>query len=270
MRIKRWIVTAALLGAASVAAAQGVEKLYVLDCGWASAPDQGRWSPGVNVGVPIDLSDNCYLIRHSSGAYMLWDTGITDAVASLPAGSQSNPTAPKWHRPKTLISQLEALGLKPADLKLIAISHFHPDHSGNVDLFPTVPVWMQKAEYDFAFSQPMKPFSAEHPVNKLEGDKDVFGDGSVMILSTPGHTPGHESLLVHLKKTGYVVLSGDLAHFQSNWDNRRVPGINFDKDKSAASMQRVADVLKERHAQLWINHDKPTSDKMKRPPEFYE
>jgi len=91
-----------------------------------------------------------------------------------------------------------------------------------------------------------------------------------MILSTPGHTPGHQSLLVKLPRTGAVVLSGDAVHFKSNWDNRRVPSINFDKDATLASMQRLADVLAREHAQLWINHDKAQSDTLKMAPKFYE
>ncbi len=262
-------IAAALLLAAGAALAQGVDRVYVLDCGWAHAPDQSRWSPGVNVGVPIDLSDNCYLVHHAQGGYLLWDTGITDAVSSMAPGSQTNPNAPVWHRPKTLVAQLAELGIAPADLKRIGLSHFHPDHSGNVHLFPNATVLMQRAEYEFAFAQPIKPFSVDQPVNKLEGDLDVFGDGSVVILSTPGHTPGHQSLFLHLAATGNLILSGDLAHFQSNWEQRRVPGFNNDKEKTFASMQRVADLLKERNAQLWINHDKPQSDRLKHSPQFY-
>jgi N-acyl homoserine lactone hydrolase len=104
----------------------------------------------------------------------------------------------------------------------------------------------------------------------LEGDKDLFGDGSLTIIATPGHTPGHQSLLVHLEKTGYVVLSGDVVHFQSNWDNRRVAGFNFDKGQSSASMEKIARILEDKHAQLWINHDKPSSDARRHAPDFYE
>jgi N-acyl homoserine lactone hydrolase len=128
---------------------------------------------------------------------------------------------------------------------------------------------MQRAEYDWAFSQEKKPFAPEHPVTKLDGDKDVFGDGSVVILSTPGHTPGHQSLLVHLPKTGWVVLSGDVAHFTSNWETRRVPTMNVDRAKTLASMQRVAGLVAERHAQLWLNHDKAQTDQLRHAPDAY-
>ena len=90
------------------------------------------------------------------------------------------------------------------------------------------------------------------------------------LISTPGHTPGHESLLLHLPKTGWLVLSGDAAHFQSNFDDRIVPGANFDQAMSKASMQRIADMMAEHWAQLWINHDKPQSDALKHSPDYYE
>jgi N-acyl homoserine lactone hydrolase len=269
-RIGIVLASLALIAAAGTGRAQGVDKLYVIDCGWAHAADQSRWSPGVNVGVPIDISDNCYLIHHVQGGYMLWDTGIADAVAAMPEGLSSAGGALVWHRGKTLLAALAEIGVKPADIRTVALSHFHPDHTGNVDEFPTAMVLMQKAEWDYAFGLPQKPFNPDHPTTKLEGDKDVFGDGSVMILSTPGHTPGHESLLVHLPKTGYVILTGDAAHFQSNWENRRVPGFNTDKAMTLASMQHLADVMAERRAEIWINHDKPSSDARRHAPDYYE
>jgi len=107
-------------------------------------------------------------------------------------------------------------------------------------------------------------------VTKIEGDRDVFGDGSVVLIATPGHTPGHQSLLVKLPKTGAVLLTGDAVHFKDNWENRRVPGGNTDKDQTIASMQRIADFLSKEQAKLWINHDKVQSDQLKRSPEFYD
>ena len=107
-------------------------------------------------------------------------------------------------------------------------------------------------------------------MNKLEGDHDVFGDGGVTLIATPGHTPGHQSLLLKLPKTGALLLSGDAVHFKDNWENRRVPDINFDKEQTAASLQRMADVLAKEKAQLWINHDKAQRDSLKMAPEFYD
>jgi N-acyl homoserine lactone hydrolase len=124
---------------------------------------------------------------------------------------------------------------------------------------------VQQAEYDWP--APVGPrFKPEHPVNKLSGDHDVFGDGSVTIVATPGH----QSLLVKLPKTGAVLLTGDAVHFKENWDNRRVPELNFNREQSAASLQRIADILAKENAQLWINHDKAQRDSQKLSPEFYE
>jgi glyoxylase-like metal-dependent hydrolase (beta-lactamase superfamily II) len=261
-------ILAALL-APCLAAAGGADKLYIMDCGWARVADQSRFTPGVNVGVPLTISHNCYLIHHPQG-WLLWDTGYPDSLAARPEGERSADGAFQRFRTKTLASQLAEIGVKPSDVRFVAISHTHPDHVGDVDLFPAATVLIERAEYDWAFAQKEKPFSPDHPVVKLDGDRDVFGDGTVTIVSTPGHTPGHASLLVSLPKTGWILLSGDAVHLQSNWDARRVPERNFDKKKTLESMQRMADMMVERHAQLWINHDKVQSDQLRHAPAFYQ
>jgi N-acyl homoserine lactone hydrolase len=274
----------------------GVDKLYVLDCGHGRAPDESaRWTPGSNIGKPLDISVNCYLIHHGQG-YFLWDTGLSDRVAALPEGwlPTNNPAADiLWTRAKTLAAQLKELGVSPDDIKYVGISHTHPDHVGNAELFPKSTILIQKAEYEFYFG-PAKPgaatlpqealtlppgdtqprFSKEHPVKLVIEDQDVFADGSVVILSTPGHTPGHDSLLVHLPKTGWVILSGDAVHLQTNWDNRRIPYFGNmpteQKLETLLSMQRIADLMSFYHAQLWINHDNEVSAKQKHSPKFYD
>jgi N-acyl homoserine lactone hydrolase len=275
--MKRSGVCIAALAALSVAAAaasaqtrSGVDKLYILNCGEGVAGDISRWSPGVNVGKSMDFVDNCYLMHHPQG-WLLWDTGVTDAIAAMPDGqAPADPRTTHWRRPKTLASQLEALDVKPADIKYLAISHTHPDHIGNVELFPQAMLLVQKAEYEWPSPLGVGRFKPEHPVTKLEGDHDVFGDGSVTILATPGHTPGHQSLLVKLPNTGALVLSGDAVHFKSNWENRAVPSLNTDKDQTLASMQRIADLLAKEKAQLWINHDKAQRDSLKMAPGYYD
>jgi N-acyl homoserine lactone hydrolase len=248
----------------------GVEKLYILNCGEGVAGDISRWSPGVNEGKSMDFVDTCYLIRHAQG-WFLWDTGIPDAVAAMPNGlAPADPKAIHWRRPKTLAAQLDQLQVKPSDIEAMAVSHTHPDHIGNVEMFPTTMLYVQKAEYGWPGADGAPRFKPEHPTTKLEGDRDVFGDGSITILSTPGHTPGHQSLLVKLPKTGAVVLSGDAVHFRDNWDNRRVPALNFNKEQTQASMQKIADTLTKENAQLWINHDKAQRDGLKMSPEFYD
>jgi len=267
--MRRMLVAIVALGLAvsgAIAQSAGVDRLYVMDCGHNAATDQSRWSPGVNVGKPIELSDNCYLIRHG-GEWLLWDTGYPDAVAEKPTTTPVGTAT----RQKTLAAQLAEIGVKPADIRFVAVSHTHGDHVGNVDMFPESTLLIQKAEVDWAFAPDKRPpFKAERPMRKLDGDLDVFGDGSVTILATPGHTPGHQSLLVQLPKTGWVILSGDLAHFKDNWDNRRVASMNTSAEQTQASLKRVAELLAAKNAQLWINHDKPQSLGQKHSPEFYD
>ena len=269
-KLRSLLVAVILSVVAGSARAGDVDRLYVIDCGWAHAVDQSLWSPGFNVGVPIDFSDNCYLMHHTSEGYLLWDTGITDRLAGLPEGQYVQATGQTWHRTQTLVAALAALGIKPADVHYIGISHVHPDHIGNVEQFSQSTLIIQKAEWEYGLTLPLKPFRPEHKAQLIEGDKDLFGDGCLTILSTPGHTPGHQSLLVRLRKTGYVVLSGDAVHFESNWEHRRVPAFNIDKAQSAASMEKIARVIADKHAQLWINHDKPSSDARRHAPEFYQ
>jgi glyoxylase-like metal-dependent hydrolase (beta-lactamase superfamily II) len=286
LALRRLIVT--LLTAAAAFAAgcaqqaakspSGIQRMYVFNCGESRTTDVSRWSPGVNVGQPWEFSNNCYLIRHAKGL-MLWDSGLSDAIAAMPDGLVALGGALRMQMPKTLASQLAEVGVKTTDVTVIAFSHFHPDHAGNANLFPVATLYIQETEYEAVFGPTPQKFGFQpatfeklraNPVVKLKGDYDVFGDGSVVILSTPGHTPGHQSLLVRLSKTGAVILSGDMVHFESNWTNRRVPGMNFNSAESVKSMDRVAGLIVQYNAQLWINHDKTQSARVPKSPQYLE
>jgi N-acyl homoserine lactone hydrolase len=277
-------VSSALIAAALIAGCaqfgmereSGVQRLYAFNCGEARVKDVSRWSPGVNVGKQMDFSDNCYLIRHSKGL-MLWDSGYADAVAALPDGLDTPISV--VHLPRTLVSQLAEIGVAPAQITHLAFSHTHADHVGNANLFTSATLYMQEEEYAAAFGPDAAKFNfaaanyeklRSSPVVKLKGDHDVFGDGSVTIVSTPGHTPGHQSLLVRLPKTGPILLSGDMAHFQDNWENRRVPSFNFNKEETLKSMDKVAALLASTGAKLWINHDKAQSERMPHSPAYMD
>ena len=253
----------------------GVDRLYVIDCGDGSGSDESRWTPGVNVGVPVGFPGHCYLIHHTRG-WFLWDTGVDDAVAKLPNHEEvlhewGPGTGPIWRKTVTLAAELEEINVKPSDIKLMAVSHSHPDHAGNVEMFPDTPLLVQRVEYEWAGSrQDTVSFNKKHPVKLIDGDYDIFGDGSLMLLSTPGHTPGHQSLLVRLPKTGPVILSGDAAHFQTSFDHRYVPDNNWSKQGSLESMDKIAAIMTREHAQLWINHDQSQSDEQKKLPAYYE
>jgi len=272
-----WLAIAAALVGCTTGARTPPMRLYVLYCGEAQIPDISPWSPGFNEGKPMTFSDNCYLIRHGND-WMLWDSGFADSLAANPDGTLG-ALGMRMRRTKTLASQLAELGVAPEQIKHIAFSHTHADHVGNANLFTAATLYIQQAEYDAAFGPEPAKFGFQpaaydklrnNPVVKLTGDKDVFGDSTVTILSTPGHTPGHQSLLLRLPKTGSVVLSGDLAHFRENFDQRRAPGFNFNKEQSLASMDRVAALLLSEHGQLWINHDSEQNATIPHAPKYLE
>lgn len=268
-------IVAACMATAHAADKATVERMYVLECGRSVTPDvSANWSPDVNVGVSREFSDNCYLIRHRD-RWFLWDTGMADAIATKPEGITVANGLLKLFVERPLQVQLRALGLDPQDITDLALSHFHSDHVGNASLFTRATLYVQKAESDAAFGSEPGRFGyvpalyeklAANNRRELTGEFDVFGDGAVRILPTPGHTPGHQSLLVRLAKRGPVVLSGDMVHFEDNWTNRRVPARNFDAAQTLASMQYVARLLEAEGAQLWINHDKAQSDAIAKAP----
>jgi glyoxylase-like metal-dependent hydrolase (beta-lactamase superfamily II) len=183
------------------------------------------------------------------------------------------------YRDKTLAGQFQQIGVEPSKVNYLGLSHMHFDHIGNVGLFPQATLLMQKEEYASAFgpdaakygNDPAKyPTLAKNPAKQLEGDLDVFGDGSVVVKRAIGHTPGHQMLFVKLPRTGNVLLSGDLAHFTSNWEHRRVPSFNFDKVLSLKAMDDAAAFMKANHAQLWIQHDQEQNAKIKHAPAYYD
>ena len=258
------------------------DRLYRIDCGHSLANDESVWTPGENIGKSIEFSSTCYLIRHG-GSSLMWDTGVPEATMGDPKGWSTLPKLIVYHLDRTITSQLAEIGLKTSDIDYVAISHTHGDHIGNVKLFPDATVLLQRAEYDWINSGPLTDPNLNqlvilarqlmgHPKNLklIDGDLDVFGDGSVILISTPGHTPGSQSLMVHLANSGYIVLSGDVVHLQENFEKNIVPALNVDKAQSLASMQRVRDIMQSYNAKLFINHDKAQADRLKLIPAFYD
>jgi N-acyl homoserine lactone hydrolase len=258
------------------------DRLYRLDCGHSLANDESVWTPGKNVGRSIQFSSTCWLIKHGS-EWLVWDTGVPESALNNPRGWSTIPSLIVYHLDKTLTAQLAEIGLKPSDITRVAISHTHGDHIGNMGLFSNATVLMQRAEHDWINS----PNGPNDNVNQLmalarkllgspknlqlvDGDTDVFGDGSVTLVSTPGHTPGHESLLVHLKKSGFIILSGDVAHSEENFDGDVVPSLNTDKAESIASMERIKKLIGIYRAMFFINHYKKQTDTLRLLPAFYD
>lgn len=244
-------------------AADSVEsvRLYALDCGQASAPDMGFLSDtGEYDGKAFSVVVPCFLVRHSKGN-LLWDTGLGDKIAQAKDGVDMDGIHMAVKR--TVVSQLGDLGLTPADVTYVGFSHLHFDHTGNANLF-TASTWiLNKAELAWALGSPAPPavqpdsLSGSHSAKTrmIDGDLDVFGDGTVRILRTPGHTPGHQVLLLHLRRSGFVVLSGDLYHLRENRAHRRVPTFNVERADTLASMDRVEKIVKNTKARMVVQHD---------------
>ncbi len=225
----------------------------------------------------------CFLIVHPRGT-MMWDTGEIPDSAFSSGVSPAKQGAFTVDRP--LLPQLAAIGYKPADITYLALSHYHGDHVANANAFAGSTWIVQKAERDAIFAprqdngskklgsvaDPM--FFTELAKSKtliLNGeDHDVFGDGTVVIKFTPGHTPGHQSLFLKLAKTGPILLSGDLYHYPEEMTYNKFPSFEFDKEQTAKSRAKMADFVKKNNAQLWIQHDYTSGIKRKIAPEFYE
>jgi glyoxylase-like metal-dependent hydrolase (beta-lactamase superfamily II) len=230
-----------------------------------------------------DMTTPCYLIAHPKGTLM-WDTGEIPDSAVKTDGSPTTQGA--FTVTKPLIPQLAALGYTPADITYLALSHYHGDHVANANAFAGSTWIVQQVEREAMFA-PRPPDSKAKGSNApnqaffgaleksktilLKGeDHDVFGDGSVVIKFSPGHTPGHQSLFLKLPKTGPVLLSGDLYHYPEELTLKRIPGFDFDKDQTAKSRASIEDFVKKSNAQLWIQHDVAAGAKRKKAPEYYD
>jgi glyoxylase-like metal-dependent hydrolase (beta-lactamase superfamily II) len=240
-----------------------------LDCGTPQAPTavNQRFSDTYSYGdLKVQLVYSCYIIKHD-GDYLLWDTGHA-------------MTTPNFAPKVSIVDQLAKLDIKPDQVKYVGISHYHGDHTGQVASFPTATLLIGAREWD-AITAPKpaegvnyKPFEGwikgENKVEPLPlgPDKDVFGDGSVIVLRTPGHTPGHSALLVRLPQTGAVILSGDAVHFRENYDTDGVPIFNYDRAQTLASIERIKKIVASQKAKLIIQHDARDVDKLPVLPEL--
>jgi glyoxylase-like metal-dependent hydrolase (beta-lactamase superfamily II) len=229
-----------------------------LDCG-TGFNDQRRFSDTYAYTEPrVPFTFSCYVIKHGDDI-MVWDTGYQPG---------SNPSAPKI----SLVEQLAQLNIKPEQVKYVGISHFHADHTGQLGSLTNATLLIGEREWA-AITAP-KPMAGANVAaftpwisggSKVEpqaADKDVFGDGTVVILRTPGHTPGHQSLLVRLKEKGAVILSGDAAHFRENYEHDGVPSFNYDRAETIASLERLKQIEKNLKATVIIQHDPRDIDKL--------
>jgi N-acyl homoserine lactone hydrolase len=224
-----------------------------LDCGTPVLNDVGKrfTDSYAYKDLKVLFTFSCYLVKHGDD-YLLWDTGH-----SMSAGA----VAPKV----TIVDQLAQGNIKPEQIKFVGISHYHADHTGQVASFPSSTVLIGKGDWDGINATPpaaganVAPFahwmSGAGKLEAIVGDKDVFGDGTVVIINTPGHTPGHHSLLVRLKDRGPVLITGDLTHFHENYDGNEVPSFNYSRADTLASLDRFKKAVANLNATVIIQHD---------------
>ncbi len=238
----------------------------VIDCGSIKMSDlDGFSSAGDYKGVPGDVTVPCFLINHPSGKRLLWDLGLPGMLAGLPAVTQDVFTV---KLEKKLTAHLKALGLTPDQIDFVSISHSHFDHIGQARQFPNATWIVHQKEQDAMFppdgtapagdKMQIDHFAhfAELKRDVFTGDKDVFGDGSVVIFETPGHTPGHTSLQLQMPESGTVFLTGDLYHLTKSRDLKRVPRFNFSEPQTIAAFKLFEDRVAAVNGKVIIQHEK--------------
>ena len=251
-------------------------RLYIFDCGVLKRGEPTAYGLTRDQVGSTDFSDACYLVVHPRGT-LLWDVGIIPDD-QIPPGGVEQQTARGANTARiTLRSQLKAIGFTPANITYLAISHGHADHIANANEYAASTLLIQKAEWDSLFSdeaqkQPLfATYSAlkSSKTVKLEGDHDVFGDGTVVLKSTPGHTPGHQSLFLKLAKTGPILLTGDLYHYAAERRLNKIPA-NDNKGQTERSRAAIDALLQQTKAQLWIQHDILANATLKKSPKYYD
>ncbi|WP_369027014.1 N-acyl homoserine lactonase family protein [Qipengyuania sp. RANM35] len=261
---KSSVIAAGLLACTALpASAKDVPdiEMWRLDCGKIELSDAGPFSDThLYDGEKRTLTDSCYVIRNGN-RYLLWDTGFP---AALKGNSMTN-----WvftvSLSATIPEQLARVGIKSSDITFVGVSHYHDDHIGQVQDFPAAELLIGAADAEAITSGKMDatraqfaPFLGEGATGKVRrivADHDVFGDGSVTIVAMPGHTPGHKSLVVKLPRSGPVMLTGDLYHFEEQITNRGVPQFNTDRADTLASFERFNQMADNLNATIVIQHD---------------
>jgi len=251
-------------------------RLYVFDNGRISGLDPKLFNFTREELKEVDFVNTSYLIVHPKGTLM-FDAG---AVIDSHFKADGAPvTEGIMSASKPLGPQLASAGYRPADITFFAMSHYHSDHTANANDFAGATWIVQKAERDLMFSDSPQGIIQPATYAALKGsktivldneDRDVFGDGTAVLMATPGHTPGHQVLFVRLAKRGPVVLAGDLYHYPEERTTGRVPTFEFNAEQSRASRQKVEALVKRTGAQLWIEHDLATHAPLPKAPAFVE
>lgn len=251
-------------------------RLYLFDCGVIHTTNGDTYSLKKEEMASTEMSIPCILVAHPKGTLM-WDNGDIPDRAFPAGGGRASLGVVTQDKP--LLPQMAAVGYAPSDITYLSMSHYHGDHVANANYFAGATWLVRKVERDRMFGSEPIPRSPSENYNELKNSKtvllekdehDVFGDGTVVIKSTPGHTPGHNVLFLKLKKTGPIVLSGDLYHYPEERTLNRLPISEFNKEQTAASRAELEVFLKKTGAQLWIEHDIVGNAKLKKAPAYYD
>jgi N-acyl homoserine lactone hydrolase len=250
-------------------------RLYAFHCGGLNA-DMSTYDPfDPKVGTQIYSPNFFYLVRHPRGN-VLFDTGIrpdyveyADSVNSMEIEFE-----PEHHTD----AQLAAIGLAPSDITHVVLSHLHWDHAGGLQYFPHAKVYVNRRELKFAFAPAVyqavyydrRDFDLPIEWTELDGDHDLFGDGMITVVATPGHTPGHQALLVRTEEQTIFLLSD--AVFEIEKMRRRVlPAIIWSPDQIVESWERIEELEKDHGAELICAHELEFRTKVRIAPDaWYE
>lgn len=256
-------------------------RVYLLDGGILEGVNPERFGLKNEEVSTNRLPVPCFLIVHPKGT-LIWDAGAVPDSAWNYNGMPGSYTVEykdikrKVTLTKPLRTQLSELGYSPDN---ITYSHYHYDHTGNANAFSNATWLVSKAEYDAMYSidPPKVTWPATYASLKKNkthflttNEYDVFGDGTVILKSAPGHTPGHLVLMLKLRKTGNIMLSGDLYHYSEERTLNRFPTFEYDKEQTRKARVEIDDFLKKNNANLWIQHDLGENAALKKPPGYYE
>ncbi len=249
-------------------------QLTVFDCGRLRLENVAMFGL-TNDETPVrELFVPCYVIDHPDGS-LLWDGGMPSSTPAQWSPLEGGGGEQMLAQP--LSEQLAAMG-RNMSFHYVAFSHLHFDHVGVANEVAAGTWLVQRTEHEAAFGDSVE-LAAFQPAlyeglrdantQLLDGDHDVFGDGRVVIVSAPGHTPGHQVLFVDLEETGPIVLSGDLYHFKESREMGKVPVFNWKQDVTRESFERVESFLEEKGATLWIEHELAFHETLELAPHSY-
>jgi glyoxylase-like metal-dependent hydrolase (beta-lactamase superfamily II) len=251
-------------------------RVYVIDCGSLNIPDTTPYRLKKEDVATTYMSAPCFLIAHPGGT-MMWDAGAVPDSNFKPGTTTAMMRYATAVKPLT--AELAEIGYAPRDITYLALSHFHWDHVGNANLFAGSTWLVRKLERDIMFSIPPSPRTEPANYSALKNSKtivikdndyDVFGDGTVILKSAPGHSPDHQVLFLKLAKTGPIVISGDLYHYPEERQRNLIPTTEFNAAQSAASRAAIERFLKQTGARLWIQHDFTATAKLRKSPGYYD